>query len=450
MCGIAGSTDARIDVPAMLARIKHRGPDGSGVKTLDSVVHGHVRLALVDLSDAAAQPFQTSGLLSFVGEIWNYRELRADLHGHCWRSSGDTEVLAVLLGKYSLAALERLEGMFSLVWTYAGETFLVRDRFGKVPLYVQKTKNGYAWASEKKAFASMSGIASVPPGHYFDVRRGVFKRWYSIPELPDEISDVISLLEDGVRYRLAADAPVCCLVSGGLDSSLILALALRHTKQIICYTAYHDEASADLVAARLICKYFSVQLVEVKVDQLSAELLSEAVRVIEFPMETQVEIAALCIPLAKRISLDGFKACLSGEGADELFGGYRSTILAAHGQGDDGWKLSRRLCVEKMARGNFLRCDKSFMSHGVECRLPFMHRSLVEKILSLGKENCPQDKALLKKSAEAILPSEIVYRKKETFQGGAGVISSVEKIIANPVKFYNAEARRYFGAMYDV
>lgn len=451
MCGMLGAYDLPgFDVSSRLGLLAHRGPDGSGVATSGPAVHGHVRLALRDLSDASAQPYRLgSGLLSFVGEIWNYQELRADLSalGRTFHTSGDTEVLAVALDEWGEAALPHLDGMFTFAWSKGESHILARDRFGKVPLYVHRRGQGFAWASERKGLGLDHPGAALPPGAILDLGTGHVRRWYVLPRHCNTNRSVLGLLEDGVATRLVADAPLCCLISGGLDSSLILTIARRSRPDIVAYTAVHDGASADLRSARRLCAEAEVRLVEVPVPAPTPASLTAAVQAIEISSKAQVEIAALCIPLACAIASDGFKACLSGEAADELFGGYGSMCIKGSSADDAGWRAIRVQQLEKMARGNFVRTNKAFMAAGVECRLPFMHRPLVETVLAMGKAEAPPGKGALKRAASGVLPAWVINRPKDTFQGGAGLSAAAEAILADPAAYYRAETRRLFGSL---
>ena len=450
MCGLAGGIGVKPGlVEQMLERIAHRGPDGRGIVESGPVVHGHVRLALVDLTSASAQPFRRGGsVLSFNGEVWNFCELRADLEaaGDAFSTTGDTEVLAAWLSRFGLARLAEIDGMFAFAFSDAvGGHWLVRDSFGKVPLYVARVAGGYLWASERKAFPPRIKPIAVPPGHVFDLTTGRFSAWYRAPAgQATTASDVLALLRRGVIKRLSADAPVCCLISGGLDSSLVLALAVKERPDVVAFTAVFDERSSDLASARRLCKQFGVRLIEVPVA-VDTDAVARAIRSIEIPSKAQIEIAVLCIPLAQRIYAEGFRACLSGEAADELFGGYGNFCIKASKLRDDQIPALRREQLAKMARGNFVRCNKAFMAAGVECRLPFMEQELVERAVTLGKVASPTGKKLLKEAARGLLPAWIINRVKDTFQGASGVSEALAGMIASPTIFYNAELRSTFG-----
>lgn len=453
MCGIAGGYDASLTtVNDMLDRISHRGPDGRGVKQHGRMIHGHVRLSLVDLSDASAQPFSRADTtLSFNGEIWNYKTLRQRSSGH-FTTTGDTEVLADFLARGGVQELKKFDGMYAICFSdQHGGHYLARDPFGKIPLYVAKVKQpfsgrtGYLYASERKAFPRGVKPVAVPPGHLFHFNTGRWIPFYQLPnQSPAQPDELLPLLRQGVAKRLEADAPVCCLISGGLDSSLILALAAERSKNVTAFTASFDQESTDLLAARRLCSDLSINLIEVPV-QMSQELTARAISSIEISSKAQIEIAMLCLPLAERIKAEGFKACLSGEAADELFGGYGNFCIKASKL--DGQPLLdlRRAQLEKMSRGNFVRCNKAFMTAGVECRLPFMEQALVEMAVNLNKKQSPLAKGLLKEAAKELLPNWIIKRPKETFQGASGVSAAVATQISSPTIFYNNELRKQFG-----
>ena len=450
MCGIAGSfneTTAQVD--QMLNRIIHRGPDGKGIEVHDQAIHGHVRLALVDLSSASAQPFKRKKTtLSFNGELWNYVQLRDrfKILGYEFNTTGDTEVLSVALEYYGIEALNFLDGMFAFVWSSSNdEHWLVRDAFGKIPLYLAKTKTGFLWASERKAFPRGVKPIAIPPGYAFNLVTGEWLNWYKAPRHQQtNDDDVLQMLRLGVEKRFTADAPICCLISGGLDSSMILALAKQTGRDVTAFTATFDQNSDDLKSARKLCSELDVKLTEVRVE-VTNELIKNAIHSIEISSKAQIEIAMLCIPLAQRIYAEGFRACLSGEAADELFGGYGNFCIQASKASESGLIKLRQAQLSKMSRGNFVRCNKAFMAAGVECRLPFMEQELVERVILLNKTESPLSKGLLKKAAKLILPKWVVSRTKDTFQGGSGVARFMEEHIASPAIFYNSELRKKFG-----
>ena len=202
--------------------------------------------------------------------------------------------------------------------------------------------------------------------------------------------------------------------------------------------------SNDLLAARRVCSEYEIQLIEVPVS-IDLDSLTNAAKVIEINSKAQIEIASLCLPLAQRIRAEGFKSCLSGEAADELFGGYGNFCIQASKSTNTEVISLRKSQLAKMSRGNFVRCNKAFMYGGVECRLPFMDVNLVEYAINLNLLQSPANKKLLKSAAAKLLPKWVISRVKDTFQGGSGVSTWTEENIASPIKFYNNELKKTFG-----
>jgi len=453
MCGIAGTTTGNKEtVSRMLEATKHRGPDSQGMVTVRGVSMGVNRLAILDLRPEGDQPFKfpsdifgQKNYLCYNGEVWNWKELREDLKDYYeFETECDTEVVAAVLTEYGIGGLERLDGMFALFWMDSQSCYLARDRFGKIPLWVNLESGlfseGVTWCSERKGLkeAGLTNSALVPPGSYLDVRSKKLHKWYDLKKnIKPRSLDLLKSLRSSVEVRLRADVPVCCLISGGLDSSLILKIAKEINPDIVAYTAILDESKPDLLSARRLCEELEVRLIEVPIPYPTVELLKEACLSVESNLKTQVEIGAVAIPLAKQIRKDGFRVALSGEGADELFGGYGSMIIPSRKASDEQWRNTRLKQLEKMSRGNFLRCSNAFLAHGVECRLPYLSRELVEYVLSLGKAECPPGKGLLKEIAKGVIPEWVIKREKDTFQGGVGMIDAAERVLTSPKKFYS-------------
>lgn len=462
MCGIAGTYGTDWDVSSALDRIAHRGPDGRGMAEEGDARLGHVRLAIRDPLPRSDQPFVYGPVtLTYVGEIWNQDRLRDALEGegYAFRTEGDTEVVAAALRHWGPDALRKLDGMFALAWSDEERgTYLARDRYGKVPLYFRRASLGgllgaeVSWASERKAWPVDGWAAEpVPPGSVLRLDQWDAGSFYSLPDRParpgpPDPKEVLGALRTAVRRRLQADVPVCCLISGGLDSSLILALTKELKPDVVAYAAVFDDGSPDLEAARYLAERLDVELREVRVQALGEAQLRESVRAIEVTSKTQVEIGTLCLPLAARIRADGFRVALSGEGADEIFGGYGT--LARRATDDLRWRRERAAFLEKMGRSDLMRVNKSFMAHGVEPRTPFLDRDLVEMVLAMGVKQCPPGKKLLVKAAQWVVPDKVRLRKKLTFQGAAGVADHFDRLLGGAQrKAYNALAREEFGGL---
>lgn len=446
MCGIAGTFMAHHDVGVMLDRIAHRGPDSRGQVTIGNTQLGHVRLAIQDLTDNAAQPMTVGGTtIIYNGEIWNAEDLRGQFPSRVWKSSSDTEVIAALIDRDGVDALDMLDGMFTLAWVNESGTWVARDRHGKIPVYYHHYAGGTTFASEIKAFDWGTRVKAVTPGTAIHCDDMTIHEWKQpVKPLPCEPDIIRGLLTDGIKQRLISDRPVCFLLSGGLDSSLVLALAREMKDDIVAYTAVFDKHSADARAARKVAAELDVPLIEIPVPEPDSEAITQAVATVEVPMKAQVEIALAHIPLMKAIASDGYRVALSGEAADELFCGYGNMAMAAsRATTDDDYRGVISNAVTKMARGNFMRVNKVMMSAGVEGRLPFMEERLVATAMSADRADNPPGKKVLKAAAKPVLPAWVINRSKETFQGGTGISKAVN--LSNPVRYYNSQAKNTFG-----
>ena len=375
MCGIVGTYNIRgapYLVQRMSAVIAHRGPDADGTYHTShdevDVAFGHRRLSIIDLTDAANQPFVKDGLvLVFNGEIYNYRELRDELlaSGTTFRTDSDTEVLLEVWRRWGADGLHRLRGMFAFAIfdQRTGTLALVRDQFGIKPLFYAMQDSGVLFASELKALepalgapaidpsavvASLmyywipdthcvwKGVAKLTPGCWLEVTpagNSVRRWWNPRQELlePDHEVDVDELrhvLERSVAAHMVADVPVATFLSGGLDSSLITVLAAEHNPDLEAYTiAFRAEDQRfeampdDLLYARRVADRHDLRLHEVEVAPVVTDLLPRMVRALDEPIGDAAAINAYLICQAARDA--GVKVLLSGMGADELFAGYR-------------------------------------------------------------------------------------------------------------------------------
>lgn len=375
MCGIAGvASSAPVETRGWLSAARdaqrHRGPDGEGEWWSDDSRVGlaHVRLAIVDLSPAGQQPMvdrQTGSVISFNGEIYNFREIREELSalGATFRSHSDTEVILMAYHFWGMAFLSRLDGMFAMAIydAQARKLILARDRAGEKPLFYRLAGTELRFASELKGLlvdpamprridpealdcylsfgyvpgehCMLSGYAKLPPGHLlvFDIEAGqVEKRIYWQPPRSTHaqsssdtalVDELESLLEASVARQLLADVPVGVLLSGGLDSSLITALAARHADNVKTFTVRfvgHDKFD-ETEYARLIARKFGTTHIELDAEEGTADLLPRLARQIDEPMAD-----SSCIPtyLVSAMVRQHCTVALGGDGGDELFGGY--------------------------------------------------------------------------------------------------------------------------------
>ena len=381
MCGIVGLYNfgaADDALSAMLEAIAHRGPDAEGICETHShggdARLGHRRLSIIDLSDEANQPFEKDGLiLVYNGEVYNYKALRQELQatGARFRTTSDTEVVLESWRKWGVHSLNRLRGMFAfaLFDRSTGRLILARDPFGIKPLFIARRNGGLAFASELKGLvvalgdgleidptALISslmyywvpeshcvyrGIEKLPPGHwaemspdgayrqacYFDPQREFVRDSYA--EI--DVADLRAIIEGSVAAHMVADVPVAAFLSGGLDSSLIAAIAARQGHAIDGYTiSFREEDQKleampdDLFYARKIAQAYGIKLHEIEIAPDIADMLPRVVAMLDEPIGDAAAINAYLICKAARAV--GVKVLLSGMGADELFGGYRKHL----------------------------------------------------------------------------------------------------------------------------
>jgi asparagine synthase (glutamine-hydrolysing) len=376
MCGLVGvaSTVAMGDqgwIEAGCLAIQHRGPDDGGTWTSDDrrVAFGFRRLAIVDLSPAGHQPMQyADGRLAMVfnGEIYNYRELRAELQGlgHDFRSSSDSEVLLAAYAQWGEACLARLDGMFALAIAdqHRGTLLLARDRAGEKPMFYHLSQNTLHFGSELKAMLAnpglprrvnrqaldctlglghipgdaciLEGFNKLPPAHAlsFDLASGKSTIWpyWHLPEVDaaSEIADATTLtdelealLEQSVARQLVADVPVGVLLSGGLDSSLVVAMAARQASHVRTFTVGFPghEQFDERGHARLVARHFGTEHIELEATPVTADLLPVLARQFDEPIFDSSMIPTL---LVSQLVRQHCTVALGGDGGDELFGGY--------------------------------------------------------------------------------------------------------------------------------
>ncbi len=379
MCGIAGvfridgGPASREDAARMVAAMPHRGPDGRGAWSDGPVALGHVRLAVRDLSPRSAQPLLApggEGALVYNGEVYETGAIRAELarEGVACAGTGDAEVVLHALSRWGVErAVRRFDGMFAFAWWDARERalWLVRDRFGIKPLHVARTAERVAFASELRGLRALEGVATRPdrlelarrvmPGLVDEIRppfegvenvlpgeawrctsAGVERRtWWSFASDLD-VGRIVSGARDGpdawetrtrealeaaVLSHLESDVPVAAFTSGGVDSNLVAAIARDHRPDLVAFTIDTCDPSSETPAAAAMARHAGFELRPVRFDR-AAHLAAwpEAVEAIEHPFTHPSQVASLVLARAARTA--GFTVVLTGEGADELFGGY--------------------------------------------------------------------------------------------------------------------------------
>lgn len=468
MCGILAILDLdpgqshpaelRQQALAMARKLRHRGPDWSGVHADDQAILVHERLSIVDV-EHGAQPLvdvQAGTVLAVNGEIYNHRELRAGLRRpHAFQTGSDCEVILYLYDEEEPGTfLNRMNGIFAFVLhDPRRQTYLIaRDPIGVVPLYIGWDRREHLYvASEMKALVGVcERIREVPPGHYFlahEAEKG-FQRYYAPawaePEaMPDHPYDPVVLreaLEAAVRRQLMCDVPYGVLISGGVDSSIVAALAARHREGRVeederspaWWPRLHSfaiglEGAPDLAPARKVAEHIGAIHHEIHFTvQEGLDALSDVIYHLETFDLTTIRASTPMYLLMRKIRAMGIKMVLSGEGADEIFGGY----LYFH-KAPDGAELHRETVrkLQKLHLYDCARANKASAAWGVEARVPFLDRSFLDVAMALDPtvklpRNAPRPRPIekfpLRQAFDGYLPEEILWRQKEQFSDGVG------------------------------
>lgn len=438
-------------------RQRHRGPDWSGVHLDDGAILVHERLAIVDPA-GGSQPLRSADgelALAVNGEIYNHRELEQSLAtGYAFQTGSDCEVINALYRERDDVAqwLNALNGIFAFaLWDRAKDRFVIaRDAIGVCPLYWGHDRDGrLCVASEMKALAdTCADVAQFPPGHYYDSEVGELVRWYERPWREHAATHGVEVtkqelreaFERAVHRQLMSDVPYGVLLSGGLDSSLVAAVAARFARKRIedndateaWWPRLHSfaiglEGSPDLAAAEVAAKALgTVHHGFTYSFEEGLDALPEVIRHIETYDVTTIRASTPMFLLARRIKAMGVKMVLSGEGSDEVFGGY----LYFH-KAPDAREFHAETVRKLDALYNYdcLRANKSMMAWGVEPRVPFldvefldvaMRMDAAHKMVKPGPSGRPIEKAILREAFEGYLPGEILWRQKEQFSDGVG------------------------------
>ena len=468
MCGIACIFNIKEQTPelrqkalVMAKRIRHRGPDWSGIYCGGSAILAHERLSIVD-PQSGGQPLYSPDrrqVLAVNGEIYNHRDLRAGFAGeYRFQTGSDCEVILALYRRYGTDFIERLSGIFAFaLYDEERDEFLIaRDPIGVIPLYIGRDADGTVYcASELKA---LEGVCDTyepfMPGHYYWSREGEMRRWYKrdwtdydavcnrYASLPaDEawraqVADVRTALEDAVRRQLMSDVPYGVLLSGGLDSSVISAVAKLYAdrrietdgQQAAWWPQLHSFAvglkgAPDLEKARLVAEHIGTVHHEINYTiQEGLDAIRDVIYYIETYDVTTVRASTPMYLLARVIKSMGIKMVLSGEGADEVFGGY----LYFHKAPDA--RAFHEETVRKLSKLHLydcLRANKSLSAWGVEGRVPFLDKEFLDVAMRLNPaaKMCPGrtiEKKIVREAFAPLLPEAVAWRQKEQFSDGVG------------------------------
>ena len=470
MCGIVCAFDLkqkaevlRPKVLEMSKIIRHRGPDWSGVFSNDKAIMAHERLAIVDPA-SGKQPLFTedrSLVLAANGEIYNHRELRKQFEGNYkFQTESDCEVILALYKEKGVHFLDEMNGIFGFaIYDVAkDEYFIARDHMGIIPLYIGWDQNGTFYvASELKALEGhCSKIQLFPPGQYMSSKDGKFVQWYkrewtdfdAVKENTTSIEAIRVAMEAAVHRQLMSDVPYGVLLSGGLDSSITSAIAKKYAQKRIesgdtvdaWYPQLHSfavglEGSPDLAAAQVVADHLGTIHHEIKFTiQEGLDAVRDVIYNIETYDVTTIRASTPMYLMARVIKSMGIKMVLSGEGSDELFGGYLYFHKAPNAR-EFHEETVRKL--SKLHMYDCLRANKSLAAWGIEGRVPFLDKEFMDVAMRIN----PQDKMIngermekwvLRKAFEDMLPASVAWRQKEQFSDGVGYswIDTLKEMVA--------------------
>ncbi len=425
----------------MLDRMEHRGPDDHGEVRLNGIWLGHRRLSIVDV-ESGHQPLRTPDdnlWLVGNGEIYNHEEVRSRIGPAKYSTRSDNEVALHLLARRGPDALGELEGMFALLAAGADGRFVAaRDPVGIKPLYWACSERRVRFASEMVAFDDelREHVEVFPPGCYWTPQRGLARFAAAVPRTMEddgaaraaeagEQQATRDVLVGAVERQMMGDVPVGVFLSGGLDSTLVAAIAARWLQrrgERLQTFAVGTEGSADLLAARAAAAHLGTEHHErIYTAQQALDAVPAAVRSIEHFDPSLVRSAVPNFLLAE-MTARHVKVVLTGEGADELFAGYEYLREFA-----DPERLHAEITrtVEGLHNLNLQRCDRVTMAHGLEARVPFLDRQVIALALGLPAESKlarpgEPEKRLLREAFAGWLPDELLWREKSQFGDGSG------------------------------
>lgn len=448
MCGILAvlrKSEQSISVEKiseMSSRMSHRGPDERDVHVMENgYVLCHERLSIVDLH-TGKQPIQGTDTAWMVhnGEIYNHGDIRKMLSHHHWRSTSDSEAIVHLYEEYGYDICNMLHGIFAFV-VVDGDKFIAgRDPIGVKPMYYGRLADGsICFASEMKAIEKeCEDVAAFPPGHYYTPEDGFvqyFKpAWFDdkVCNRPLELDVLRDALIESTRKRLMADVPIGVLLSGGLDSSLTSAIAARllaeQGKVLHSFSIGLDDNAPDAVAAKKVADFIGTKHhnIHFTVEQ-GIEIIDKLIWHLETYDVTSIRASTPMYFLSKAITDMGIKVVLSGEGSDEIFGGYLYFYNAPSLEEFQKETISR---VQRLSTADCLRADKSTMAHGLEARVPFLDKHFLQVAMRIAPEHKMPikgqkvEKEILRQAFDdkenPWLPDEILWRQKEQFSDGVG------------------------------
>ena len=473
MCGIVGVFDLKIDAQELRTqvlqqskKIRHRGPDWSGIYCGEKAIIAHERLSIVD-PESGGQPLYSKDkklILGVNGEIYNHREIREKTKDkYEYQTGSDCEVILALYQEKGVDFLDDLNGIFGFVlYDVEKDIYLVgRDHIGIIPLYMGWDALGQFYvASELKALEGFCAkIQEFPPAHYMLSSEGEVKRWWNrdwmdyenVKDNTTSIDELRQAMEDAVHRQLMSDVPYGVLLSGGLDSSVTSALAKKFSgtrveaggEQEAWWPQLHSfviglEGSPDLAAARKVADYIGTIHHEIHYTiQEGLDAIRDVIYHIETYDVTTIRASTPMYLLARVIKSMGIKMVLTGEGADEIFGGYLYFHKAPNAEEFHKETLRK---ISKLNLYDCLRANKSLAAWGVEGRVPFLDKEFMDVAMRLNPADKmagkgKMEKYVVRKAFEEVLPESVAWRQKEQFSDGVGYgwIDTLKQIATDKV-----------------
>jgi asparagine synthase (glutamine-hydrolysing) len=473
MCGIVCAFDiksnseaVRSNVLKMAKKVRHRGPDWSGIYSNNNAVLAHERLAIVDPTSGKQPIISDDGhkVIAVNGEIYNHVDLKEEqVPDYNFKTQSDCEVILALYQKKGVNFLNDLNGIFAFaLYDSSNDKYLIaRDHMGIIPLYIGWDKQNIFYVSSE--LKSLEGICNkielFPPGHYLDSSDGKLTKWYvpnwtsfdSVKYSETKIKLIHDSLSSAVKRQLMSDVPYGVLLSGGLDSSITSALAKKFASKRIESNDQQDawwpqlhsfsvglEGAPDLKAAKIVADHIGTVHHEINFTvQEGVDAIRDVIYHLETYDVTTVRASTPMYLMARAIKSLGIKMVLSGEGADELFGGYLYFHKAPNAK-EFHEETVRKL--DKLHQYDCLRANKSLAAWGIEGRVPFLDKEFIDVAMEINPEdkmikNGRIEKWVLREAFKDYLPETVLWRQKEQFSDGVGYswIDSLKELVSKEV-----------------
>jgi len=437
MCGIAGIWGKKDDntVKKMLSILKHRGPDNAKIKIWGNSTFGQNLLSIVD---NIPQPiYDNDAILVTNCEIYNWEELNKK-HKFC--AKNDAELLFLVLKKFGIKSIKELDGDFAFVYADKNKALLARDFFGLKPLWYSNIKAGLYFASEKKALPKVvqETAQNLHPRnileynlktkkintHFIDF----YKELQTKVNIGKEKQDLKALLEQAVKKRVNTNKKIGILLSGGVDSSIITAIAKKYNKNIICYVASALKKSEDEIYAEKVAKHLNLRLKKIiATEKEILKALPEIVTILETSDPVKIGVALPFYFCTKEAKKDGIKVMLSGLGSEDVFIGYdryRSNKDGLYG-------------LKNIFHRDLYRDDLICMNNSIELRVPLLDKELVKYAINIDIKHKIKDKIkkyILREIALDYLPKEIAFRARKAAQFSSGFDKAITKFAKSELK----------------